>query len=225
MRAPRFIDEMTRRTTIATVVVAVALVAAVVATGRFRERSADKARLREAYEAGRAEATVDVRAGILRIKTTGALPLVTDSLAEHLARRYGISYGSIGDGVSPMSENCRRGYNEVAIAEIERRFERGFLDRAAREAVSQPPASTSGGGVGNPSTGPVGHGGPQAPPQSKGDESRVIFSSEAEKDRKKHFRFPRPRNAPARVFWQNPSQNFSLHPEDTHEKRAGRQIG
>lgn len=77
-----------------------------------------------AFAEGEAQAHKDVEAGQLKLQTAGkAAPASPEAAAraQRLKKRFGISWVSHGDAVSPKATAFVAGYNHVVAAELERR--------------------------------------------------------------------------------------------------------
>ena len=93
-------------------------------------------------ERGRSDAARDVKkkefvikAWGLGIVSVGGIPSRADLYESLLLTRYRIRYDWVGGCViSDETRSYARAYNEVSIAAIERKFGKGFLERARKEA-------------------------------------------------------------------------------------------
>jgi hypothetical protein len=93
---------------------------------------------RRAYEAGRREAEKDVRENRLVVQLTGGPPGAADSdWRKLLSERYHIEVKELGCTVTYDIAGYTRGYNEISLAEIERRFGAGLLRSTRDEAEKQ----------------------------------------------------------------------------------------
>jgi hypothetical protein len=96
---------------------------------------------RSIYKLGRLEAEQDIRNGKLKYKTYG-LGLdwrgEPDLYKEKLWKDYGIELIAVaGCMVSDEIVENARGYNEVSLAEVEKRYGEGILDRVLKEAGAE----------------------------------------------------------------------------------------
>ncbi|MEW6305237.1 MAG: hypothetical protein AB1705_17305 [Verrucomicrobiota bacterium] len=92
------------------------------------------------YEAGKVEATRDVRNGLLVEKTYGRLPAWVNTYGEVLKTNYHVELRIVPSEELSISMIERiRGYNEVSVPEIERRFGAGVLKQAAQLAEQSHP--------------------------------------------------------------------------------------
>jgi hypothetical protein len=94
-------------------------------------------RMAQARETGRAQATLDVAAGNLELRTWG-IPIPGDSFTfeKLLTERLGVRVGAVG-GCLVTSEQAAHteGYNAVVEAEIKRRFGSNIFDTLKEEAA------------------------------------------------------------------------------------------
>src|SRR5919199_170233 len=74
------------------------------------------------YERGRLEAARDIAAGRLIVRRYGEPVEGYDPYKEILARDYGVELYEGGCVLTAETEKEARGYNEVQVAEIERRY-------------------------------------------------------------------------------------------------------
>ena len=85
-----------------------------------------------AYQAGRSEAIKDVKDNRLVIEVSGLPAPWSGQYAKLLADKYHVQLKTVaGCIVDSRIVGHERGYNEISIAEIERRFGRGFLAKTA----------------------------------------------------------------------------------------------
>jgi hypothetical protein len=94
---------------------------------------------RRAYEAGRRAAAQDVREGRLAFEIYGGPPPACDAdWKKMLAETYHIQVRQVADcTVDYLIVGHARGYNEVAAAEIDRRFGANFIRRSRNEFCNQ----------------------------------------------------------------------------------------
>jgi hypothetical protein len=87
-----------------------------------------------AYEAGRSEAMNDVKANKLIIEVSGLPAPWSGEYAKSLADKYHIQLKTVaGCIVDSKIVGHERGYNEISVAEIERRFGHGVLEKSAED--------------------------------------------------------------------------------------------
>ena len=85
-----------------------------------------------AYKAGRAEAINDIKANRLIIEVSGLPAPWSGEYAKFLAEKYHIQVKTVaGCIVDSKIVGHERGYNEISVAEIERRYGQGFLAKMA----------------------------------------------------------------------------------------------
>jgi hypothetical protein len=126
-------------------ILTVSLLLALLLTGCSASHAWHESRAREA---GRAQATRDIAAGNLELRTWG-IPIPGDSFTfeKLLAERLGVRVGAVG-GCLVTSEQAAHteGYNAVVEAEIKRRFGSNIFDILKEEAarIDQEAASHAG---------------------------------------------------------------------------------
>ncbi len=91
---------------------------------------------RAAYEAGRAQAETDMRAGRLVIEEYGFPRKGEQEYADILRDRYHIELRRVAsDIVDPKADGHAFGYNAISEPEIKRRFGSDVLEKAQTEAA------------------------------------------------------------------------------------------
>ena len=92
----------------------------------------------KAYRQGRADAQQDVRNGKLILEMCGEESWHTQPLNVYLKRRYHVDVRCVGtDEIDYQISGHARGYNEVSMAEIKRRYGADFSSRVPRELDEQ----------------------------------------------------------------------------------------
>lgn|SRR5689334_17267611 len=87
-----------------------------------------------AYKAGRSEAISDIKANKLIIEVSGLPAPWSGEYAKFLAEKYHIQLKTVaGCIVDSKIVGHERGYNEISVAEIERRFGHGVLEKTAED--------------------------------------------------------------------------------------------
>ena len=86
------------------------------------------------YERGKLKAARDIAAGKLIIRRYGEPIVGYDPYKEILARDYGVELYEGGCVLTDETEKESRGYNESQIAELERRYGAGILDRVIQQS-------------------------------------------------------------------------------------------
>ncbi|HLW34712.1 MAG TPA: hypothetical protein VKS98_03545, partial [Chthoniobacterales bacterium] len=87
-----------------------------------------------AYKAGRSDAMKDVKDNRLVIEVSGLPAPWSGEYAKLLAEKYHIQLKTVaGCIVDSRIVGHERGYNEISVAEIERRFGHGFLAKTAED--------------------------------------------------------------------------------------------
>lgn len=91
-----------------------------------------------AYKAGRSEAMKDVKENRLIIEVSGLPAPWSGEYAKFLAAKYHIQLKTVaGCIVDSKIVGHERGYNEVSVAEIERRFGHGVLAKTAADVQAK----------------------------------------------------------------------------------------
>lgn len=91
-----------------------------------------------AYKAGRSEAMNDIKANRLIIEVSGLPAPWSGAYAKFLADKYHIQLKTVaGCIVDSKIVGHERGYNEISVAEIERRFGHGVLENTARDVQNK----------------------------------------------------------------------------------------
>ena len=92
-------------------------------------------RLAAAHQAGVAEARQDIRNGVLALKSAGLPTAWSEEYRQMLRTRYNIGEG-FGLGCTGSEEEFAliHSYNRTMRAEIERRYGKGVLEQAAKDA-------------------------------------------------------------------------------------------
>jgi len=87
-----------------------------------------------AYTAGRAEAINDIKANKLIIEVSGLPAPWSGEYTKFLADKYHVQLKTVaGCIVDSKIVAHERGYNEISVAEIERRFGHGVLEKSAED--------------------------------------------------------------------------------------------
>jgi hypothetical protein len=87
-----------------------------------------------AYKAGRSEAMNDIKANKLIIEVSGLPAPWSGEYAKFLADKYHIEMKTVaGCIVDSKIVGHERGYNEISVAEIERRYGHGVLEKSAED--------------------------------------------------------------------------------------------
>jgi hypothetical protein len=87
------------------------------------------------YERGRSDAQRDISRGVLVYEFAGLPAPTDDELTRVLRERYSIELRRVaGDEIRIDAISHMVGYNEISLPEIERRFGKGILQKAADEA-------------------------------------------------------------------------------------------
>jgi hypothetical protein len=87
-----------------------------------------------AYTAGRSEAMNDIKANKLIIEVSGLPAPWSGEYTKLLADKYRIQLKTVaGCIVDSKIVGHERGYNEISVAEIERRFGHGALEKSAED--------------------------------------------------------------------------------------------
>ena len=93
---------------------------------------------RSAYEAGRKQAERDLQQGILVIESYGLPGPWTAEYESLLAERYHIQLKFIaGCMVGPRESGHAKGYNEVMLREIDKRFGENLLEKVESEIIGK----------------------------------------------------------------------------------------
>ena len=91
-----------------------------------------------AYKAGRSEATKDVKENRLIIEVSGLPAPWSGEYAKVLTAKYHIQMKTVaGCIVDSKIVGHERGYNEISVAEIERRFGHGVLGKVAADVQAK----------------------------------------------------------------------------------------
>ena len=88
-----------------------------------------------AYALGQAEAQRDLTNGLLEVKSYGDPAPATEDYAKILKTRYQVEFRTVaGCVVTPERVDNWRGYNDVMMGEIKRRYGKDALDQAWQDA-------------------------------------------------------------------------------------------